>query len=595
MSVIKNSFLFSGLAIIATSALIASRAFASGAVAGKEGGGGDAFVCHTGRSVELLDYVEGETLTGLPLAMLPDNVGYMTQVHYVLRRLAKIDPVAAKWISNGANHFMSEAQFLPRAMIKTIATDHHEAINPPAGCSLEQFVYQIRNPMPLEKRYLVNEDVWAHAPNHTRAGIILHEVIYRYAMSIGKQSSDGSRYYNFVISSAAMQNMTPAEYVRALQATGLEVPSPRVCKFSVKAKGLAWCIGQKFRVRLDNSKTLIYSEYTVPDPNVYNNGRTYISPSEIALPTFALRSGQTIEHVKSAVYDDDPKQAYDSGYRGTRGSVTYPPGLELYLSQRYKAKIAGLNVWLGNPSGDPVMVYPNGQIESVTLDGAQTIHAFGASFAVPDEGKIEYYPDGTIRYLDLQKPAVVATRNGYRSFIGNISLYKNSSIKRGFLAADGTFLVGNQRLKFTTNFPQHNSFWINHSPVRRMSFYPNGSVRIGYLAPGQTVTINGKKISPQTIACFSAGGGKTAKVNLQTWFYKSGTVAAATFKGDGQKFEAVDGSVVKLPKDGRFYYVTFNRSQKLQKFSGRYYWDQGAIGFPTSDGAYTLDTFNCQK
>ena len=207
--------------IIAIGCLLLSTSW-SHAQAGQDRGGGRGIVCRDSnnkiKSISLLDYFEAQNAMSLTIDLGPQN-SYQEKLQFVLNRLEQTDQVFAKKIKSEVSDFMQSTTFVEDVDLEVV-NDSTSSVKPPKGCSEEQMGVNKVNPLPFQKNYLIRRSLWESADASTKAGLILHEVIYRYARKIGEATSDHARYYNALISSSNMKNLSTAQYTQALQQIG---------------------------------------------------------------------------------------------------------------------------------------------------------------------------------------------------------------------------------------------------------------------------------------------------------------------------------------------------------------------------------------
>lgn len=172
------------------------------------GGGGHILQC--GKSINLYDHAEQKILTSFHLDMAGEN--FREKVIFVLERLKKFDPLLAKELNTYSLQIMDNLEdIFHREGTFPDLKDYSQYLEF-EGCLRLPFAIQYHNPLPYQKKYLINYKIWEKVDEITRAGIILHESIYTYRIRKGDQTSDFTRFYNFVISSNFMQNATIKEY-----------------------------------------------------------------------------------------------------------------------------------------------------------------------------------------------------------------------------------------------------------------------------------------------------------------------------------------------------------------------------------------------
>lgn len=192
--------------VLGTSLLVlTSQAALAGG--GSEGGsnvgnGGDGIVCKIPggkKTVELLDYYEARTQlkdpkTGQAIRMDFGAPGLSVDeiVELLISRVAEVSPERAERYRAQARTFMGETQFLPNADLTDIPDSLHAAV--PSNCEIKQLVNQRKKPFAMQARYNVDKTLWdLMASNASKAGTILHEVIYREAIEAGQTNSVPTR------------------------------------------------------------------------------------------------------------------------------------------------------------------------------------------------------------------------------------------------------------------------------------------------------------------------------------------------------------------------------------------------------------------
>jgi len=188
-----------------------TSAFAKG---GEVGNGGDVFQCQNSKSV-LVDVYEAQAERGIKLDLGPPRLALFSKVDMAIKRLARLSPIRAKMYSDQAHNFFNEASLIPDAQLTPIQDVYNWAT--PDGCVLKQIAVQIVPQFPQDKRYLISKDLWDTLDDDSKAALILHEVIYREAISLGFTNSISVRYFNSLIFSHELDKATPKDFVATLQ------------------------------------------------------------------------------------------------------------------------------------------------------------------------------------------------------------------------------------------------------------------------------------------------------------------------------------------------------------------------------------------
>lgn len=175
--------------------------FASGSTIGN---GGNGIVCNIdsdNRTLELLDYFELR-INGGTLALDASLGNYMDILSGLLNKWKNAAPRRMDLYQKWLNEFPQEAAFVPGITIPPIADTGIIAI--PKGCEIRGFAFQRPDSEVYHgvKRYVISKDLWDLMPEIQKAGLILHELIYREGIQLGHTTSYPTRYFNGYLSSA---------------------------------------------------------------------------------------------------------------------------------------------------------------------------------------------------------------------------------------------------------------------------------------------------------------------------------------------------------------------------------------------------------
>lgn len=204
--------LLSVLLILGMASLSMAHDFPEQLFGNQVGNGGKGVVCRDKqnqiKSVQLLDFYEASVLgRGMPRYSGKD---YSEMATNAIDRLKTIDPqkfilYRSEWMG-----FENNRAFIRAPIIETPDSDH--IIAPPPGCTIEQLAIQITPAFPQDRRYNINEMLWQKMSETNRAGLILHEIIFREAIARGHKNSIAVRYLNAVIASGEIARLSAVEY-----------------------------------------------------------------------------------------------------------------------------------------------------------------------------------------------------------------------------------------------------------------------------------------------------------------------------------------------------------------------------------------------
>ncbi len=166
--------------------------------------GGNVIVCKdtAGQttSVELLDYYELK----LKNQSLQFNNSLSDYKEVLLERFKDWEQIAPKRIeqyTQWLHLFEEEAGIYPNVVIPDILDTGSIVI--PRGCELTPAAFQRRDEdiFPGEKRYVINKDLWDLMSPMQKAGLVLHELIYREAIKSRHETSLPTRIFNGYLAS----------------------------------------------------------------------------------------------------------------------------------------------------------------------------------------------------------------------------------------------------------------------------------------------------------------------------------------------------------------------------------------------------------
>jgi hypothetical protein len=79
--------------------------------------------------------------------------------------------------------------------------------------------------LPEVKRFSIQRQLWAQLSHDDRAGLVLHEIIYREAIEKGHKDSRMARYLNALVGSQQLDHFTQAQYDDRINKSGFGNPT----------------------------------------------------------------------------------------------------------------------------------------------------------------------------------------------------------------------------------------------------------------------------------------------------------------------------------------------------------------------------------
>lgn len=199
--------------------LLSSISFAGGSV----GNGGDSIVCRKPdgsiQSIELLDYYEGRVQRGFSYSFGNLSENHLLKIDRILQKLSRVALIRSKKYRELVQSFFSEAVLLPGVDLVDIPDSQNIIVA--KNCKVEQLVIQQEPQLPGDKRYTISKDLWDLMDENQRAGLILHEIIYREAIKWGHENSIKVRYINALIASDILDQMDQKSFNDLLSSLNL--------------------------------------------------------------------------------------------------------------------------------------------------------------------------------------------------------------------------------------------------------------------------------------------------------------------------------------------------------------------------------------
>lgn len=186
------------------------------------GSGGSAIVCTDASNhltAEPTDSYEGRVLRGLPVSLGDSTLSVDAKILLALTRLGRLDSARQAIYQERATRFSDSTAWLRGTTLPLI--DDTGYIFKPDNCQVKQVVIQRKPAFPTDKKYLVDTDLWDLLSDDNKAVMILHEAIYEEAIERGQLDSIGSRYFNALIFSGAIEEKSPEDYRDDLNRVGL--------------------------------------------------------------------------------------------------------------------------------------------------------------------------------------------------------------------------------------------------------------------------------------------------------------------------------------------------------------------------------------
>src|SRR5690606_5955795 len=90
--------------------------------------------------------------------------------------------------------------------LKDIPDSNELAI--PKNCNLKQIAVFRKDPLTQKTKFYIDEVVWQQMSESTKAGLVMHEIIYEHFKFLSETNSIKARLFNGLIASSKIKSMT---------------------------------------------------------------------------------------------------------------------------------------------------------------------------------------------------------------------------------------------------------------------------------------------------------------------------------------------------------------------------------------------------
>lgn len=570
--------------ILSTALLfIASTISAPSAQAGGEvGNGGDAVVCPvagtTTKKVETLDVFEARTLRGIKLDLGPSSLSWQDKVDLAIHRLDVLDVKRADRLRGWAKTFVADSVFAAGIVLTDIPDSKQVAL--PKDCTIEQVVVQKVPAFAKDRYYTFSKDLWDLLDSDNQAAIVLHELIYREAITFEHRNSTASRYFNSLVFSDSFQNMALVDYLSELDSLPFAVATYSGIEILIHPANCSSSSGFCASV-VDQIRGSAPVRATTSSVQTYSFGTNFVSIDKGKEVTF-YRSGR-LDHAEilSGTWDlqGTPTEVSGDFYvdgMGTILNATFPKGTQ--WNSHF------VSFWITQGRFDAAdqahqLVVQRGQ---VLVDGNPVKLEISGWFSAPQS--ISFHPGGTVPtsftpelptklkhplgVLNLPDATITADRridlnsSGRlkRAVLGDSQMMVNGTLAD--VSGETLFYPDQKLLQTTLKTVQHFPLLGNDSIdlVGKISFHQNGFPSTGFTATtdsrgavlagklddvelevkGQKIAFTARNSSPSQFRFFPNGAIQQARAGQKYEIMKSAGLVLYTRAGKKVTYWAWD-------------------------------------------------------
>ena len=252
--------------LLSVNEVIPAQALADGGVG--VGNGGGMVICRDPstrsiKSAELLDFYEARVVRDFQVDISKFNGDWKQKAQAVIDRLGKMSQLRQNIYSTWLKEFDQDSKFLKGVEFSKVPDSMH--IGVPTGCEFEQAAIQILPRFKGDSRYYINDDIWSTLDENNKAGLILHEIIYREALSYGHTDSIATRFFLQNIASDTFKTKDMEPFIELLiqvhfEQTDIPFQDPRL---AVEFDPFFWWRLSDVNMVLQSPKPIILQGRTV--------------------------------------------------------------------------------------------------------------------------------------------------------------------------------------------------------------------------------------------------------------------------------------------------------------------------------------------
>ncbi|HXH32700.1 MAG TPA: hypothetical protein VNJ01_18015 [Bacteriovoracaceae bacterium] len=170
------------------------------------GNGGDAVVCRD--SVELLDFTEARLLKRFNLIAPGKTLGHVELAKSRLAKLEKLDKRLFEQYSKVLSLIEPRWKFIENAEFRDVADSFEIAL--PEGCQIVQLaIQQVEDGKTV---FHVSKKIWAKLDPRSKAGLLLHEIVYEHFLLLGDVNSVKARKFTSFLFSQEIDRYDQIKY-----------------------------------------------------------------------------------------------------------------------------------------------------------------------------------------------------------------------------------------------------------------------------------------------------------------------------------------------------------------------------------------------
>lgn len=199
------------------------------------GNGGVVFLCDSAPRVRLVDFFEAEFIhyraLGKPLLTLSDPKGesYPLKVLDLLGRISRRFPGLSRALMKEFENFESH-KWIEKDIYLGETNDDFIKVRP-KGCKPLNIAIQQEPLFPRSPWFMIDQDLWDGLDERAKAGLVVHETLYRIGIMSSLDNSVGVRYLVGLLFANELDLISDEDWVTGFQSS--RIPSYEIGKLRI--------------------------------------------------------------------------------------------------------------------------------------------------------------------------------------------------------------------------------------------------------------------------------------------------------------------------------------------------------------------------
>jgi hypothetical protein len=172
-----------------------------------------------GNGGHLVDFYE----LSQPLKSFDSAKNYQDILKELLKNLERISPSQAKQYGRRVAEFQDEVEFKKEVSLVDIKDSRYLFTAKDKDCKLLQIAIRRNESSSVTKRFIIDQELWDRLSERSKAGLVMHEVIYEHFYKLGEIDSVKARAVNGYLFTEKAFSDAPTVYWRIIQDLKLPV------------------------------------------------------------------------------------------------------------------------------------------------------------------------------------------------------------------------------------------------------------------------------------------------------------------------------------------------------------------------------------